>query len=66
MGGTLCLSMGILLKNCAVLGGNGNALKKLKMTTKIKDKQTSIATVRDLLRTFATFAAPLLSYYRLP
>jgi hypothetical protein len=38
---------------------------KLEMTTKLKDKQTSIAIVRDLLRTFATFPAPLLSHCRL-
>ncbi len=48
-----------------LLGGNGNTLK-LEMKTKLKDKQTSIATVRDLLRTFATFPAPLLSHCRLP
>jgi hypothetical protein len=36
------------------------------MTTKLKDKQTSIAKVQDLLRTFATFPAPLLSRYILP
>jgi hypothetical protein len=51
--------------NFGLLGGNGNTLK-LEMTTKLKDKQTSIATVRDLLRTFSTFPAPLLSHYRLP
>jgi hypothetical protein len=49
-----CLFRVTLLINCALLGGNGNTLK-LEMTTKLKDKQTSIATVRDLLRTFATF-----------
>ncbi len=37
-----------------------------KTTTKLKGKQTSIAVVRDLLRTFATFPAPMLSHYRLP
>jgi hypothetical protein len=52
------------LKNCALHGGNGNTLE-LKMTTKLKGKQTSIAMVQDLLRTFATFPAPLLYYYRL-
>jgi hypothetical protein len=52
-------------EQCALLGGNGNTLK-FKMTAKLKDIQTSIATVQDLLRTFATFPAPLLSHYRLP
>jgi hypothetical protein len=56
-----CLFMRTSPKDCALLGGNGNTLK-LEMTTKIKDKQTSIATVRDLLRTFAIFPAPLLSH----
>jgi hypothetical protein len=59
-----CLFMGTSPKDCALLGGNGNTLK-LEMTTKFKDKQTSIATVRDLLRTFATFPATLLSHCRL-
>jgi hypothetical protein len=40
--------------------GNGQT------TAKLKGKQSSIATVRDLLRTFSTFSAPLCSYYRLP
>jgi hypothetical protein len=56
--------MGSSPKDCALLSGNGNTLK-LEMTTKLKDKQTSIATVRDLLQTFATFPAPLLSHCRL-
>ncbi len=60
-----CLFRVALHKNCALLGGNGNTLK-LEMTTKLKDKHNSIATVRDLLRTFATFLAPLLCHYRLP
>jgi hypothetical protein len=51
--------------NFGLLSGNGNILK-LEMTTKLKDKQTSIATDRDLLRTFANFLAPLLSHCRLP
>jgi hypothetical protein len=38
----------------------------LEMATKLKDKQTSIVTVRDLLQTFATFQAPLFSHCRLP
>jgi hypothetical protein len=60
-----CLFMGTSPVNFGLLGGNGNTLK-LEMTTKLKDKQTSIATVRDLLRTFATFPAPLSSHCRLP
>jgi hypothetical protein len=32
----------------------------------IKTKQTLIAMVQDLLRTFATFPTPLFSQYRLP
>jgi hypothetical protein len=58
MNNSLRLALGTSPKDCALLGGNGNTLK-LEMTTKLKDKQTSIATVRDLLRTFATFPAPL-------
>jgi hypothetical protein len=50
----LCLFMGTSPINFSSLGGNGNTLK-LEMTTKLKDKQTSKATVRDLLRTFATY-----------
>jgi hypothetical protein len=64
-GAAFCLLMGTLPINFGLLGGNGNILK-LEMTTKLKDKQTLIATVRDLLRTFATFPAPLLSHCRLP
>jgi hypothetical protein len=60
-----CLFMGTLPINFGLLGGNGNTLK-LEIITKLKDKQTSIATVRDLLRTFATFPAPLFSHCRLP
>jgi hypothetical protein len=56
-----CLFIGTLPKNCALLGGNGNTLK-LKTATKVKIKLKSIATVRDLLRTFATFPAPLFSH----
>jgi hypothetical protein len=52
-----CLFMGTSPISFGLIGGNGNTLK-LEMTTKLKDKQTSIATVRDLLRTFATFSAP--------
>ncbi len=39
-----CLFMGTLPINFGLLGGNGNTLK-LEMTTKLKDKQTLIATV---------------------
>ncbi len=49
----------------ALLGGTRNRLKS-KMTSKLKEKQTSIAMVRDPLPTFAIFSAPLLSQYRLP
>ncbi len=61
-----CLFMGTSPISFGLIGGNGSTLK-LEMTTKLKDKQTSIATVRDLLRTFATFSAsPLFSHCRLP
>ncbi len=52
-------------KLCFTRPRNGNTLK-LKIIAKLKDIQTLIATVRDLLRTFATFPAPILSHYRLP
>ncbi len=40
---------------------------KIKDDSKIKrEKRTSITTVRDILWTFGTFPAPLLSRYRLP
>ncbi len=39
---------------------------KSKTTEKLKEKQSSIAMVRDLLPTFAIFLAHLLSHYRLP
>jgi hypothetical protein len=39
-----CLFMGTSPKNCGLLGGKGNTLK-LKVTAKLKDKRTSIATV---------------------
>ncbi len=60
-----CVFMGTSPKDCALLSGNGNTLK-LETTSKLKDTQTVIATVRDLLRTFATFPAPLLSHCKLP
>ncbi len=43
-------------KDCALLGGNS---LKLKTTAKINSKQTSIATVPDLYRMYATFLTPL-------
>jgi hypothetical protein len=39
---------------------------KLRTTAKLKDKRTSIATVRGLYRMYATFPIPLGSHYRLP
>jgi hypothetical protein len=39
-------------------------IHKIKETSKIKDKQTSIAAVRDQFLSFATFLTPLLSRYR--
>jgi hypothetical protein len=56
--------MGTSPKNCGVLGGNENTLK-LKTTAKLKDKRTSIATVRGLYRMYATSPNPLVSHYRL-
>jgi hypothetical protein len=47
-----------------LFSGTGNRLK-LKAATKLKEKQTSIAMVRDPLPTFAIFSTPLFSYYRL-
>jgi hypothetical protein len=60
-----CLFMGTSTKNCGLLDRNGNTLK-LKMTAKLKDKKTSIATARGLYRMYATFPTPLGSHYRLP
>jgi hypothetical protein len=61
-----CLFMGISPKNCGLLGGKGNTLK-LKKTTKLKNKRTSIATVQGLYRRYATFSDPSNgSHYRLP
>jgi hypothetical protein len=57
--------MGTLPKDCVILGGNGNILK-IKTTAKLNSKQTSIATVRDIYRMYATFLTPLGSHYRLP
>ncbi len=60
-----CLFMGTSPKKYGLLGGNGNTLK-LKTTAKLKDKRTSIATVRGLYRKYATFPTPLGTHYRLP
>jgi hypothetical protein len=38
------LFMGTLVKDCALLGGNGNTLK-IKTTAKLNSKQTSLATI---------------------
>jgi hypothetical protein len=59
------LFMGTSPKDCALLGGKENTLK-LKTTAKLNSKQTSIATVRDLYRMYATFLTPFGSHYRLP
>jgi hypothetical protein len=50
-----CLFMGTLLKNCALLSGNENTLK-LKLTTKLKDKECERLPP----------SRPLLSHYRIP
>jgi hypothetical protein len=60
-----CLFMEKSPKNCGLLGRNRNTLK-LKTTAKLKDKRTSITTVRGLYRMYATFRTPLGSHYRLP
>jgi hypothetical protein len=60
-----CLFVRTLPIDFALLGKTRNILKS-KTTAKLKEKKTSIASVRDPLRTFAIFSAPLLSYYRLP
>jgi hypothetical protein len=44
-------------KNYALLGETGNRFKS-KVTAKLKNKQTSIAMVQDLLGTFAIFPTP--------
>ncbi len=61
----ICLFMGTSPKNCGLLGGNRNTLK-LKTTAKLKDKRTSIATVRGPYRMYATLPTPFGSHYRLP
>jgi hypothetical protein len=58
------LFMGTSPKNCGLLGGNGNTLK-LKTTTKLKDKRTSIAAVRGLYR-ICHLPHPFGSHCRLP
>ncbi len=62
---TFCLFMGALPQNSVLLGGNTNTFE-LKTKAKFKDKRTSIATIRDPYRTYATLPTPLGSYYRLP
>ncbi len=47
------LFLGTSPKDCAFLGGKENTLK-LKTTAKLNRTQTSIATVRDLYRMYAT------------
>jgi hypothetical protein len=47
----------------ALLGGQESTLK-LKTTAKLRSKQTSIPTVRDLYRMYAPFLTPLGSHYR--
>ncbi len=49
-----CLFMGTSPKNCALLGRNGKTLI-LKTSEKLNNKQTSIATVRELYQIYATF-----------
>jgi hypothetical protein len=56
---------GIYGINCALLWQKRKYIKS-KTTSTLKVKQSSIATVRDILKTFATFPAPLLPHYRLP
>ncbi len=49
----------------ALLGRKRKYIKS-KTTAKLKEKRTSIAAVRDILRMFDTFPNPLLSRCRLP
>jgi hypothetical protein len=49
----------------ALLGQKQKYIKS-KTTAKLKEKRTSIAAVRDILRVFDTFPNPLLSHCRLP
>jgi hypothetical protein len=49
-----------------VLLGRKRKYIKSKTTAKLKEKLTSIAAVRDILRMFDTFPNPLLSRCRLP
>jgi hypothetical protein len=48
------------------LPGRKRKYIKSKTTVKLKEKRTSIATVRDILRMFDTFPNPLFSRCRLP
>jgi hypothetical protein len=49
----------------ALLGRKRKYIKS-KTTAKLKEKRTSIAAVRDILRTFDTFSYPLFSRCRIP
>jgi hypothetical protein len=49
----------------ALLGRKRKYIKS-QTTAKLKEKRTSIASVRDILRMFDTFPNPLLSRSRLP
>jgi hypothetical protein len=49
----------------ALLGQKRKYIKS-KTTAKLKEKRTSIAAVRDILRMFDTFTYPFLSRCRLP
>jgi hypothetical protein len=46
--------MGTSPKNCALLGRDRKTMK-LKMTAKLNNKQTLLATVRELYQMYATF-----------
>ncbi len=58
----LAYSWGDRLKIVVYLAETENIFK-LKTTAKLKDKRTSIATVRGLYRMYATFPTPLGSHY---
>jgi hypothetical protein len=49
----------------AGVSGKGNRINS-QMAAKLKEKRTSITTVRDQFLSFATFPTPLLSHYPLP
>ncbi len=60
-----CLYVRTLPIDFASLGRKRKYIKS-KTTGKLREKRTSIATVRDILWTFGTFPTFLLSRYRLP